>query len=45
MIDPQRRAVEVYAPDAEPVVLGLAERVSLDPVLRGCTLDLRPICE
>lgn len=45
LIDPQRRVVEVYAPDAEPVVLEPAERVSLDPVLRGCTLDLRPIFE
>ncbi len=45
LIDPQRRVVEVYAPDADPVVLARAERVSLDPVLRGCTLDLRPIFE
>ena len=44
LIDPQRRAVEVYELGREPEVRG-QETVSLDPALPGFTLDLRPIFE
>ncbi len=45
LIDPQRRAVELYAPDRDPQVLEPAQSASFDPVLPGFTLDLRPIFE
>jgi Uma2 family endonuclease len=45
LIDPQRRAVEIYTLDGEPVVIESAEIVSLDPTLKGFMLDLRPIFE
>lgn len=40
LIDPQRRAVEVYMPDRDPQVLEPAQSVSLDLVLAGFILDL-----
>lgn len=43
LIDPQRRAVEIYAPDVDPQVLETPGTVSLDPVLAGFTLDFRQI--
>lgn len=43
LIDPQRRAVEIYAPDREPQVLGSPQSISFDPILPGFTLDLRRI--
>ncbi len=45
LIDPQRRAVEIYAPDLDPQVLEAAQTVSLDPVLAGFMLDLKQIFE
>jgi len=43
LIDPERRAVEIYAPDRDPQVLESAGSVSCDPVLLGFVLDLEPI--
>ncbi len=43
LIDPERRTVEVFAPNRPPEVLEKARAVSCDPVLRGFTLDLEPI--
>ncbi len=43
LIDPRRRAVEIYSPDHDPRVLEPAGPVSLDPVLEGFTLDPEPI--
>ena len=43
LIDPQRRTVEIYAPDVDPQVLEAAETISLDPVLAGFILDLKQI--
>jgi Uma2 family endonuclease len=43
LIDPERRAVEVFVPNRPPEVLEPARSVSCDPVLPGFTLDLRPI--
>jgi len=45
LIDPQRRAVEVYEPGRELQVREHAESLPLDPVLPGFTFDLRPIFE
>ncbi len=45
LIDPQRRAVEIYAPDRDPLVLEPAQSASFDPVLPGFTLDLGAIFE
>lgn len=45
LIDPKRRAVEVYAPDVDPLVLEAPQTVSLGPVLAGFVLDLRQIYE
>jgi Uma2 family endonuclease len=45
LIDPQRRAVEIYAPDVDPRVLEAPQTVSLDPVLGGFILDLRQILD
>ena len=43
LIDPERRAVEIYAPDRDPRVLESARSVSCDPVLPGFILDLEAI--
>lgn len=43
LIDPDRRAVEVYMPDRDPQILESARSVSLDPILAGFTFDLEPI--
>ncbi len=43
LIDPQRRAVEIYAPDRDPDVLASVRSVSCGPVLPGFTLDLDSI--
>ncbi|MGQ0550404.1 MAG: Uma2 family endonuclease, partial [Armatimonadota bacterium] len=43
LIDAERRAVEVYAPDRDPQVLESARSVSCDPVLHGFILDLESI--
>jgi Uma2 family endonuclease len=45
LIDPQRRAVEVYAPDQDPKVLEPAASIALDPVMPGFVLELGPILE
>jgi len=45
LIDPHRRAAEVYEPGRDPQVRERAETVALDPVLPGFTLDLKPIFE
>ncbi len=45
LIDPQRRAVEIYAPDRDPRVLEPVQSAPFDDVLPGFTLDLRPIFE
>jgi Uma2 family endonuclease len=45
LIDPGRRAVEVYASGQAPRVTTPALSVSCDPVLPGFTLDLAPIFE
>lgn len=45
LIDPQRRAVEIYAPDRDPRVIEAARSVTLDPVLPGFALDLEPVFE
>jgi Uma2 family endonuclease len=45
LIDPQRRAVEIFAPDQDPQVFESAQSASFDPVLPGFALDLRPIFE
>lgn len=45
LIDPERRAVEVFAPGAEPRVIEPAGLVPLDPVLPGFVLDLTPLLE
>lgn len=43
LIDPERRAVEVYRPDRAPHILENARLVSCDPVLPGFVLDLESI--
>lgn len=43
LIDPERRAVEIFAPDRDPRVIESARSVTLAPVLPGFTLDLEPI--
>ncbi|MGH2375618.1 MAG: Uma2 family endonuclease [bacterium] len=43
LIDPERRAVEIYAPSQEPQILESARSVSLDPILPGFILDLELI--
>ncbi len=43
LIDPDRRAVEIYMPDQHPQVIEPARSVSLDPILAGFTIDLEPI--
>jgi Uma2 family endonuclease len=43
LIDPARRALEVYAPDRPPQITQSASSVSLDPVLPGFRLELGPI--
>jgi Uma2 family endonuclease len=45
LIDPYRRAVEVYRPSSQPKVHEQAERVRLEPELADFELDLRPIFE
>jgi Uma2 family endonuclease len=45
LIDPWRRAVEIYAPDQDPKVLEQAESGALDPVLPGFILELGPVFE
>lgn len=45
LLDPRRRAVEIYAPGQAPRVLEPAWSVSLEPVLEGFTLDLTQIFE
>jgi Uma2 family endonuclease len=43
LIDPKRRAVELFASNRPPEVLESARSVSFDPVLPGFTLDLESI--
>ena len=43
LIDPQRRAVEIYEPGAAPRILEHVSSVTLDPVLAGFTLHLESI--
>jgi Uma2 family endonuclease len=43
LVDPQRRAVEIYLPGREPQILESSRSVSLDPVLPGFTLDLERV--
>lgn len=43
LIDPERRRVYVYRPDAPTQKLDAPEKLSADPVLPGFTLDLREI--
>ena len=45
LVDPRRRAVEIYAPGRDPQVHEPAESVSFDFPLPGFTLDLRRILE
>jgi Uma2 family endonuclease len=45
LIDPQRRAVEMYAAGHDPQVIVPVKAVALDPVLPGFTLDLKRIFE
>lgn len=45
LVDPQRRAVEIYVPDRDPQVLEPVQSASFDPVLPGLALDLRPLFE
>lgn len=43
LVDPRRRAVEMFMPGQPPKILESARSVSCDPVLPGLTLDLEPI--
>jgi Uma2 family endonuclease len=43
LIDPRRRRVHVYRPQAEPEVLDDPQTLSGDPVLPGLTLELKEI--
>jgi Uma2 family endonuclease len=43
LIDPSRRAVEVYAPEVPSRVIELATTVVCDPALPGFILDVSPI--
>ena len=43
LVDPRRRAVEIFKPDRVPEVLESVRSVSCDPVLVGFILDLEPI--
>ncbi|WP_448595105.1 Uma2 family endonuclease [Thermoflexus hugenholtzii] len=45
LIDPYRKAVEIYRPGAPVERYEGVQRVSLDPELPGFTLDLEPIFE
>jgi Uma2 family endonuclease len=43
LIDPGRRAVQVYAPDVRPQIIEMATSVPCDPMLPGFILNLTPI--
>ena len=43
LIDPFRKAVEIYRPGSEPEIRNDVRSVDGDPVLTGFTLDLEPI--
>lgn len=43
LIDPERRAVEVYRPAVEPETLLNAEPVADEGPVEGFVLDLRPV--
>lgn len=43
LLDPERRAVEVYEPDQDVRVAEPAGPVSLEPILPGFALDPAPI--
>jgi Uma2 family endonuclease len=43
LIDPRRRVVEVYLPGQDPRAIEEPRLVTLDPVLPGFNLDVRPI--
>jgi Uma2 family endonuclease len=43
LVDPERRAVEVYRPDREPETLLNAESVAGEGPVEGFVLDLRPV--
>jgi Uma2 family endonuclease len=43
LIDPQRRAVEIYMPDQPPQIIEPAGSVPCDPVLPGFTLEVESI--
>lgn len=43
LVDPGRRAIEIFKPDRAPEVLESVRSVSCDPVLPGFTLDLEPV--
>jgi Uma2 family endonuclease len=45
LIDPERRAVEVYAPGEPPRIHDSASSLPCDPVLPGFMLELAPIFE
>ena len=45
LVDPERRAVEIYAPGREVETVKRASTMSFDPILPSFTLDLAPIFE
>jgi Uma2 family endonuclease len=45
LIDPERRAVEVYAPSEQTRVIDSVSSLSCDPVLPGFVLELESIFE
>ena len=45
LIDPERRAVEIYRAGAEPRILSPGDAFAGEPPLDGFVLDLRPIWE
>lgn len=45
LVDPYRRAVELYRPGRDPQVYENPERIALGPELPGFDLDLQPVFE
>jgi Uma2 family endonuclease len=45
LIDPERRAVEVYRPGHEPEILSGVEAIAATAPVDGFTLDLKPVWE
>ncbi len=43
LIDPERKAVEIYRPGQEPEIRAGIEEIAGEPPVEGLQLDLRPV--